>query len=80
MKPGSGEVKRRRNLGNAIRRRRSDVRLSQEKLAEVVGCHRNYVGKVERGEQNLTVAMLWRFARALECDAAELLGKGVDND
>ena len=75
MKPGSGEVKRRRNLGNAIRRRRSDVSLSQEKLAEVVGCHRNYVGKVERGEQNLTVEMLWRFARALGCDAAELLGE-----
>ena len=73
MKLGSGAVKRRRNLGNAIRRRRAAIPLSQEKLAELVGCHRNYVGKVERGEQNLTVEMLWRFVEALGCDAAELL-------
>ena len=48
-----------------------------EALAEKVDCHRNYVGRVERGEQNLTVEMLWRFADALGCDAASLLAVGV---
>jgi len=65
---------RRLQLGSAIREGRAELNLSQEKLAEVVDCHRNYVGKVERGEQNLTVDMLWRFADALKCSAADLLG------
>jgi transcriptional regulator with XRE-family HTH domain len=62
----------RRRLGEAIRIRRRNLKLSQEKLAEKVDCHRNYVGSVERGEQNLTVDMLMRFAKALGCSLAEL--------
>jgi len=46
--------------------------LSQEQLAERVDCHRNYVGNVERGEQNVTVDMLARFAGALGTGMPEL--------
>jgi transcriptional regulator with XRE-family HTH domain len=60
-------------LGAVIRTRRLSLYLSQEKLAERVDCHRNYVGKVERGEQNLTLDMLVRFAMGLQCRASELL-------
>ncbi len=60
-------------MGDAVRRRRADLGLSQEQLAELVDCHRNYVGKVERGEQNLTIDMLARFAKGLKCTTAELL-------
>jgi transcriptional regulator with XRE-family HTH domain len=62
----------RRKLGDAIRARRNDLGLSQEKLAELVDCHRNYVGLVERGEHNLTVDMLCRFAGGLGCSVADL--------
>jgi transcriptional regulator with XRE-family HTH domain len=55
----------RRRLGNAIRKRRVGLGLSQEQLAERIDCHRNYVGNVERGEQNITIDMLVRFCRAL---------------
>ena len=54
-----------RRLGAAIRKRRLALGLSQEKLAEHIDCHRNYVGNVERGEYNLTFAMLIHFAKAL---------------
>ena len=64
-------------MGGAIRAQRVELGLSQEALAEKVDCHRNYVGWVERGEQNLTVEMLWRFADALGCDAAVLLEVGA---
>ena len=74
MKGTDATAKRRLGLGYAIRRRRMGLALSQEKLAELTGCHRNYVGKVERGEQNLTVDMLWRFADALDCKADEFVG------
>ncbi|MGB4575126.1 MAG: helix-turn-helix transcriptional regulator [Kiritimatiellia bacterium] len=47
--------------------------MSQEKLAEHIDCHRNYVGLVERGTQNLTVDMLCRYAKALKCTVAELM-------
>ena len=61
----------RKRLGQAIRARRMEKGLSQEKLAQMVECHRNYVGMVERGEQNLTIDMLMRFARALKMSVTE---------
>jgi len=63
----------RRQLGCAIRRQRLELRLSQEALADRVGCHRNYVGNVERGEQNVTFDMLIRFCSAMKCTAAQLM-------
>lgn len=63
----------RMKLGKTIRARRKALGLSQEKLAEHIDCHRNYVGLVERGTQNLTVDMLCRFSRALKWTVAELM-------
>ena len=57
----------RSRLGITIRKRRLALGLSQERLAELIDCHRNYVGTVERGEQNITIDMLVRFAKALKC-------------
>ena len=65
----------RRKLGDAIRVRRKDLGLSQEGLAEVVDCHRNFVGRIERGEQNPTVDMLMRFAKALQCSVTDLFSE-----
>lgn len=63
----------RKRLGDAIRARRRDLGWSQEGLAEVVDCHRNFVGRIERGEQNPTVDMLVRFSVALECTVTDLV-------
>ena len=68
----------RQKLGEAIRQRRKGLILSQERLAELVGCHRNYVGNVERGEQNITVDMLVRFANALKVKVAFLMAGLAD--
>ena len=46
--------------------------LSQEQLAEGVCCHRYYMGRIERGEQNITLEMMIRVARALGCEIPEL--------
>ena len=59
-------------LGKAIREQRKALGLSQEKLAEHIDCHRNYVGLVERGTQNMTVDMLCRFANALKCKVSDM--------
>lgn len=68
----SGIPAHRKKFGAAIRERRNELRLSQEKLAEKVGCHRNYMGRIERGEQNITLDMTVRVARALKYSVAEL--------
>ncbi|MEI8140177.1 MAG: helix-turn-helix transcriptional regulator [bacterium] len=60
-------------LGAAIRERRRAIGLSQEDLAELIDCHRNYVGTVERGEQNVTFDLLMRFAKALETSLGTII-------
>jgi transcriptional regulator with XRE-family HTH domain len=63
----------RSSLGRAIRRRREQLSLSQEALAERAGVHRTYVGGVERGERNITVVTLAKFANALKTQASTIL-------
>jgi len=65
--------KHRIQLGDAIRRRRTELEMSQEQFAEVVDCHRNFVGRIERGQQNPTVDTLVRIAKALDCTVREIV-------
>ena len=59
-------------FGMAVRRRRQVLGLSQERLAEAADVHRNFVGKIERGEQNISIDSMVRFAKALKCSLADL--------
>tara|TARA_Y100001933_G_C18626329_1_gene408456 strand:+ start:193 stop:432 length:240 start_codon:yes stop_codon:yes gene_type:complete len=61
-----------KRLGKAIRKKRTENGLSQEKLAEVTGLHRTYVGSVERGERNVSAINIRTLANALNCKASEL--------
>lgn len=47
--------------------------LSQEKLADLSGLHRTYIGAVERGERNISIKNIFRIAKALEIRVTELL-------
>ncbi|MEI8141155.1 MAG: helix-turn-helix transcriptional regulator [bacterium] len=60
-------------ISGAIRDRRRAIGLSQEKLAERIECHRNYVGTVERGEQNVTFDLVMRFSKALETSLGTII-------
>ena len=61
-------------LGKRIRARRSELGLSQEGLAHEAGLDRSYVGRIERGEHNLTFIALVKLCRAMKCDVAALTG------
>lgn len=61
-------------LGKRIRARRRELGMSQEGLAHEAGMDRSYVGRIERGEHNLTFVALVRLARAMRCDVAALTG------
>lgn len=59
-------------LGQRIRSARRELDMSQERLAHELGLDRSYVGRVERGEHNLTFISLVKIARALGRDVAAL--------
>lgn len=52
-------------LGAELRRRRLDLGLSQEELAERAALHRTYVSDVEAGKRNLSLASIQRLTEAL---------------
>jgi len=60
-------------FGNNIRRLRTDVGWSQEKLAEACGLHRTYIGAVEREERNVSLENIVEIARALNVRPSELM-------
>lgn len=62
-------------VGDAIRATRSEKGLSQEALADLSFIDRSHLGRIERGERNLTVLNLIKIAKALELSASELLRK-----
>lgn len=62
-------------FGSRVRARRAEKGFSQEKLAELAGLHRTYVGHVERGEVNPTLWNILRLASALGVDPAELVAQ-----
>ncbi|OZH52969.1 DNA-binding protein [Hydrocoleum sp. CS-953] len=60
-------------FGQQVRKLRQAKGLSQEKLAELAGLHRNYIGGIERGERNVALLNILRLARALEVSPSKLL-------
>lgn len=66
-------AEQRLTFGQAVRRRRLRLKLSQEQLAALAGLHRTYVGGVERGERNVSLVNIHALAHALRVSPAELL-------
>jgi transcriptional regulator with XRE-family HTH domain len=60
-------------FGSSIQRARNDRGLSQEKLAELAGLDRTYVSSVERGQRNISILNIVKFAKALSINPSSLL-------
>ena len=62
-------------LGQRIRNYRTEKGWSQEKLAELSGCHHTYIGQIERGEKNATVESIEKISVALNIPLSKLFEK-----
>lgn len=60
-------------IGQLIRKKRKEKQISQEKLALLCNIDRSYLGRIERGEVNITVSKLYEIAEVLKANAKELL-------
>ena len=62
-----------RAFGQAVRERRTEMKLSQEDLGFRSELDRTYISGVERGVRNATLKVVLRLARALDTDPADLM-------
>jgi transcriptional regulator with XRE-family HTH domain len=60
-------------IGQLVRDARLEQKISQESLSLQCGIDRSYMGRIERGEVNLTVEKLYEIASALKINPKELL-------
>lgn len=60
-------------LGNAVRRIRAELGLTQEALAFRAGLHFTYISGIERGERNIGYLAIVKIAQALGIRASELV-------
>ena len=60
-------------VGLKIKQKRKEARISQDKLALLADIDRSYIGRIERGEVNITLEKLFEIADVLGCDAKVLL-------
>ncbi len=67
------------SFGSLLRTVREEVGLSQENLAIKAGLHRNYIGILERGEQNPSLLVMLKISKALDMTLADLLAKLPSN-
>lgn len=66
----------RRRLGQRIRELRDKKGWSQEEFADSCEVNRSYMGRIERGELNLTLDTLSKVAKGLDISVSALL-KGL---
>ncbi|WP_209349464.1 helix-turn-helix transcriptional regulator [Pontixanthobacter sp. CEM42] len=64
-----------RCMGFAIRSARKEREISQEALADAAQLDRSHMGRIERGERNVTILNFGKIATALDLTMAELLAR-----
>ncbi|WP_026959922.1 helix-turn-helix domain-containing protein [Aliagarivorans taiwanensis] len=62
-----------KQIGLRLREKRMAAQVSQEGLANLADVDRSYVGRIERGEVNVTIDVLYKLSEVIGCDPKTLL-------
>lgn len=62
-----------KEFGELVRKRREELTISQEELADKAELHRTYIGDIERGERNVSLINIKKIANALDIPISTLL-------
>lgn len=60
-------------FGQRVREVRKAKGISQEKLAELAGIGRSYMGNIERGENNITLKKVYEICDALNVEIKHMV-------
>jgi transcriptional regulator with XRE-family HTH domain len=52
---------------------RLEKNISQDALSKLTDIDRSYIGRIDRGEVNITLDKLFKISKALECQPSELM-------
>ena len=63
------------SFGLKVREQRKLKKLSQERLALLCNIDRSYMGRIERGEVNITLEKIYELSNALDVPVEDLLPK-----
>lgn len=61
-----------KEIADRVATRRTELELTQEQLAKIIGLQRTSVANIEAGRQNLTIKTLLALCAALEITPSEL--------
>ncbi len=67
-----------RALGKRVNELRTAKGWSQEEFASIGGFHRTYIGQIERGEKNISLANLVKLSNVLDVTVSDLLSRLED--
>ena len=71
----------RQTFAHNMRKRREELKISQELLADICALHRTYISLVERSRRNLSIDNIEKIANGLQIEPAELmLRRNYHND
>ena len=63
------------DFGSRIKILRIQAGYSQEKLAEITGFHRTYIGLIENGKRNISLKNIEVFAKCFGIEISDLFKK-----
>ncbi|ULO04862.1 helix-turn-helix transcriptional regulator [Paenibacillus sp. 19GGS1-52] len=66
-------------VGNKIRQHRKAANLTQEKLGEILSIDPSYIGRIERGEANITLETVIKVSEALRISPYDLFKQSKIN-
>lgn len=61
-----------KKIGNVVRLKRVNLKLSQKELADLAGVTRDHIGRIERNQVNISLKLALKISRIFNCNVDEI--------